>query len=212
MDENFNLIVLALAGVCQSARLVQQLAQGGRCPESALQYTLSNLSYPSPALGIAQLAENSDQLSYGLESLTGLLIQNPEQSATKEITRYALSLLVLERRLRNKKAVVAEFYSRIQQLSRQRQFYADDPQQLTHIIAAIYTDLISPLGPRIQIKGEQPVLQSANMQSKIRALLLCGLYSAIWWRRLGGNRLQLIFRRQKLIKHSQLILSSKMDK
>lgn len=208
MADNSNLIVLTLASVCQSAYLVQQLAGSGRCADDAVQSTLATLSYPSAALGIAHLAENPHQLTLGLQSLSGLLIQPTERPASKDIARYALSLLLLERRLNSNKPVLAAFHDRIQQLARQRQFFAEDSIQLTQVIAAIYTDLISPLGPRIQIQGEKSLLESPYMQSKIRALLLCGLNSAIWWRSLGGSRLQLIFRRQKLIKHTQSILSA----
>jgi high frequency lysogenization protein len=208
VTDNTNLIVLTLASVCQSARLVQQLAGSGRCAEEAAQSTLATLSHSSPAQGIAHLAENPHQLTLGLQCLSGLLIQPTERPASKDIARYALGVLHLERRLNSDKHVQSAFYDRIKLLTRQRQFYSEDSIPLMQVIAAIYTDLISPLGPRIQIQGEKALLQSPYMQSKIRALLLCGLNSAIWWRSLGGNRLQLIFRRQKLIKHTQSILSA----
>lgn len=208
MNENFDLSVLALANVCHSAQLVQQLACSGRCSEVALQHMLANLSYSFPSLAMAKLAENSHQLKCGLQSLNGLLIQPTAQPASKMITYYVLGLLILERRLNSNEPVKAKFYDRIQTLTRQRQFYAEDPVSLIQVTGAIYTDLISPLGPRIQIKGEQSLLKQPYVQSKIRTALLSGLYSAIWWRSLGGNRLQLIFKRQKLIKHTQSILAS----
>ena len=44
---------------------------------------------------------------------------------------------------------------------------------------AIYVDVISPLGPRIQVTGSPAVLQSPQVQAKVRATLLAGIRAAV---------------------------------
>ncbi len=51
-------------------------------------------------------------------------------------------------------------------------------------MAGIYVDVISPLGPRIQVTGSPAVLQSPQVQAKVRSALLAGIaprYSGIRW-------------------------------
>ena len=49
-------------------------------------------------------------------------------------------------------------------------------------MVAIYVDVISPLGPRIQVTGSPAVLQSPQVQAKVRATLLAGIRAAVLWR------------------------------
>lgn len=60
-------------------------------------------------------------------------------------------------------------------------------------MAGIYVDVISPLGPRIQVTGSPAVLQSPQVQAKVRASLLAGIRAAVLWQQVGGGRLQLMF-------------------
>lgn len=53
--------------------------------------------------------------------------------------------------------------------------------------------MISPLGPRIQVTGSPAVLQSPQVQAKVRATLLAGIRAAVLWHQVGGGRLQLMF-------------------
>ena len=74
-------------------------------------------------------------------------------------------------------------------------------------MAGIYVDVISPLGPRIQVTGSPQVLQNSQVQSKVRAALLAGIRSAVLWQQVGGGRLQLMFSRQRLLSEAKTILS-----
>ncbi len=80
-------------------------------------------------------------------------------------------------------------------------------------MAAIYVDVISPLGPRIQVTGSPAVLQSPQVQAKVRATLLAGIRAAVLWHcRVGGGRLQLMLSRNRLStqpKHSRSLLTSR---
>lgn len=78
---------------------------------------------------------------------------------------------------------------------------------LISAMAGIYVDVISPLGPRIQVTGSPAVLQSTQVQAKVRATLLAGIRAAVLWRQSGGSRLQLMFSRNRLSTQARQILA-----
>ena len=55
---------------------------------------------------------------------------------------------------------------RISQLDRQLAHYELESDTILSAMAGIYVDVISPLGPRIQVTGSPAVLQNALLQSK----------------------------------------------
>ncbi|MCV5888715.1 DUF489 family protein, partial [Escherichia coli] len=73
-----------------------------------------------------------------------------------------------------------------------------DDQMISNL-ASIYLDVVSPIGPRIQVTGTPSVLQQTASQHKVRALLLSGIRSAVLWRQVGGKRRHLIFGRKKMV-------------
>jgi high frequency lysogenization protein len=116
-----------------------------------------------------------------------------------EITRYLVGLLALERKLSRNHAALAMMSERIQQVRRQLQHFAVTDEQVIANIADIYSDIISNLGPKIQISGNPHILQQKQVQNKIRALLLAAMRSAVLWRQLGGKRRQLVFSRKAIV-------------
>jgi high frequency lysogenization protein len=73
-------------------------------------------------------------------------------------------------------------------------------------LGQLYKDTVSQLSPRIIINGEQQHLSNENNASRIRALLLAGLRSAILWRQCGGSRLSLLFNRKRYETETHLLL------
>ncbi|MGL5037204.1 MAG: DUF489 family protein, partial [Aeromonas sp.] len=88
---------------------------------------------------------------------------------------------------------------RIGQIDRQQQHFDLQDAQIMANMASIYSDLISPIGPRIQISGTPLFLQQPLVQHKIRALLLAGIRACVLWRQLGGSRTHIIFARKKMV-------------
>lgn len=206
MAKNFYDITLALAGICQSAHLVQQLAHQGHCPSDTLKISLNSVVDLNPASTLAVFGSDETHLRYGLETLLAVLHSN-RHGAVAELTRYTLSLMVLERKLSAKKSALDELAKRIRQLDRQLVHFDLDSETLLSAMATIYVDVISPLGPRIQVTGSPTVLQSAQIQSKVRATLLAGIRAAVLWHQVGGGRLQLMFSRNRLASEAKQILS-----
>ncbi|POF57217.1 lysogenization regulator HflD, partial [Vibrio vulnificus] len=96
-----------------------------------------------------------------------------------EVTRYLISLMALERKLMGRNDAMSQLGDRIQMVQRQTEHYDLFEEQMISNVASIYLDVISPIGPRIQVTGTPTVLQQTSNQHKVRALLLSGIRSAV---------------------------------
>ena len=207
MAKNYYDITLALAGICQSAHLAQQLAHQGQCDAQALKTSLSSLLDLNPSSTLAVYGNDEAQLRFGLETLLAVLSNPSRQGLSAELTRYTLSMMVLERKLNANKSALSTLAQRIAQLDRQLSHYDIESETIIAAMAGIYVDVISPLGPRIQVTGSPAVLQNSQVQNKVRAALLAGIRSAVLWQQVGGGRLQLMFYRNRLIREAKRILA-----
>ena len=70
----------------------------------------------------------------------------------------------------------------------------------------LYKETISTLGPKIIVSGEQPYLSNENNASKVRAVLLAGIRSAVLWRQCGGSRWQFFFGQKAYQKECEKII------
>jgi len=205
--KNYYDITLALAGVCQSARLVQQLAHQGHCDSDAMHVSLNSVIDLNPDSTLGVFGGSEANLKLGLETLLGVLNANNRQGLNAELTRYTLSLMVLERKLNSAKGALQTLGDRIDSLQRQLEHFDLESETLLSAMAGIYVDVVSPLGPRIQVTGSPAVLQSPQVQAKVRAALLAGIRAAVLWHQVGGGRLQLMFSRNRLTHQAKQILA-----
>ncbi|STS97187.1 putative lysogenization regulator [Klebsiella pneumoniae] len=166
MAKNYYDITLALAGVCQAARLVQQLAHQGHCDSDALHVSLNSIIDLDPESTLAVFGGSEANLRLGLETLLGVLNTSSRQGLNAELTRYTLSLMVLERKLAASKGAMDTLGNRIAGLHRQLEHFDLQSETLLSAMAGIYVDVISPLGPRIQVTGSPAVLQSRRCRRK----------------------------------------------
>ncbi|ACS85852.1 high frequency lysogenization protein HflD [Musicola paradisiaca] len=206
MAKNYYDITLALAGICQSARLVQQLAHQGTCDADAFRTSLSSILIVNPATTLDVFGNTEKYLRAGLETLLGIL-SSAHENLGAELSRYTFSLMALERRLNKNTDAMNELGNRISQLDRQLDHYELLSDAFINVLAGVYVDVISKLGPRIQVTGAQEVLKNSQTQARVRAALLAGIRAAVLWQQIGGGRLQLMFSRTRLIKQAQDILS-----
>lgn len=208
MAKNYYDITLALAGICQSAHLVQQLAHQGQADSDALRVSLNSVVDLNPGSTLTIFGGEEANLKLGLETLLGVLNASNRQGLNGELTRYTLSLMVLERKLHASKGAMEKLGNSIQGLQRQLEHFDVESDPLLNAMAGIYVDVISPLGPRIQVTGSPSVLQNSQIQSKVRATLLAGIRAAVLWHQVGGGRLQLMFSRGRLSAQAKQILAN----
>lgn len=206
MHNNLEQQTLALAGVCQAASLVQDTARKGQQEQQAFQASIHSLVITEPKDTI-EVFGSIQALQIGLDKLVSQLGNQPA-AKDAELTRYIAAILGLERKLAGKAGQMQALATRISNIQRQQQHYdLLDAQMLTNL-ASIYTDLISPLGPKVQIAGNQQQLKQTHNQHKVRALLLCGVRAAVLWRQLGGKRRTILWRRRQQLACAKQLLSS----
>ncbi|EHK90750.1 high frequency lysogenization protein HflD [Aggregatibacter actinomycetemcomitans] len=199
---NYYDITLALAGVCQAAKLVQQLALNNKADQQALETSLNSLLQTAPQTTLDVFGGAESNLKPGLTTLCEQL-----NGSEPELGRYWLSLLALAGKLNKTPAAKQELARRVQYLPTQLEHYRLLDEQMLSNFAGIYVDVISPLGRRIQVTGVTQYLQQLGTQNRIRAALLAGIRSAILWQQVGGTKWQLLFFRGKIAAIAQQILS-----
>jgi high frequency lysogenization protein len=189
---------LALAGLFQSARLVQQTARGERRDAVATAACLGSIFNTDPATTLGVYGDLA-ALQTGLETLQGQLGSDSARR-DMELTGYAIALLHLERKLNRQPEMLRELGDGIGNIVAQStQFNPSDPAVIA-ALAELYSRTISTLQPRIMVRGEQSILNGTESRNMIRALLLGGMRAAVLWRQCGGNRVQLLLRRKALLR------------
>ena len=194
---------IAFAGICQAVALVQQVAKDGHCDNDAFEASLNAILNINPVNTVGVFGREAN-LKLGLECLVKGIDSTP---AGSDITRYIISLMALERKLAGRNDAMSQLGDRIQMVERQVEHFDLFDDQMISNLASIYLDVVSPIGPRIQVSGTPSVLQQTASQHKVRALLLSGIRSAVLWRQVGGKRRHLIFGRKKMIEQAQILLA-----
>ena len=204
MAGSFHDQVLALAGIFQSACLVQQLARAGSTDNTALHASIrSILALDAP--DVDTIYGGAQDMRLGLELLTSRLT-GKSKSSDLEIARYVVTLVQLEGSLRRNPKMLDDLRQGIDTARTQMQFFANDvPAEGVHPLlmeklAELYSQTISVLTPRIMVTGEHGHLTNPAIAAKVRATLLAGIRSAVLWRQLGGRRWQLLFSRAKIVR------------
>lgn len=203
-------ITLAYAGVCQAATLVQQFAHKGMADREAFKCALESLLITQPESTLSVFGDDLSHLKMGLETALAQTGGGNGKLDT-EVGRYWISLLALSQKLNKNPETKQQLAQRLQQVERQLALYEDNvmADQMIANLAAIYSDIISPLGTKIHVMGMQDYLVRPDIQNKIRASLLAGIRAGILWQQVGGSRWQFYFHARKfLTKHRNFIVKS----
>jgi high frequency lysogenization protein len=210
---------IALAGIFQSASLVEQIARRGMVAQNSFEASIASLFVSNPAVtedvygGVREMPYN---LSLGLKQLQEL-VDKRASGINPDVMRYALTLIQLERKLSARPDMLEEIGRRLDQLEEKARYFAHthddtesgaqapmpDPSIYTHAnviagIAALYQDTLSTFSIRIQVAGDPRHLQNSENAARIRALLLAGIRAVILWRQVGGKRWHLFFFRSRV--------------
>ena len=189
---------IALAGVCQAAALVQSVARKGSADPQAIETSVSSILVTNPD-SPQQVYGALPNLKIGFVTLVAQL-DNESRHKDAEITRYIASILSLERKLSKHPTALDKLADRISHVQRQLAHVDFEHSQIMSSLASVYTDVVSPLAPKIQIAGNQQHLSQETNQHKVRALLLAGVRSAVLWRQMGGKRRHILFRKSQILK------------
>jgi len=196
---------LALAGIYQAVKLVQEIARKGSISDAHISSLLETL-FRFDVNTAADVYGDTSTVKKGLQMLADQL--SGKSSATDmEITRYAIQLLNLEKALKKSPTIMQELSEKLEKTQAKMDYFDPNHENIIASLADIYQENISPLGTKLMIKGETNFLTQASNANKIRALLLAGIRSAVLWRQCGGSRWQLLFSRKDYLKSATKLLN-----
>jgi len=186
---------MAFAGILQAIAQVQHIARHGNTDRDSLAASLNTVLVTNPDT-TSDVYADKVALNKGYQLIINQLGDAKDKDV--EVTRYLVGILALERKLArgNAMSILSE---RINQIHRQLHHFEITDEQVIANFAGIYSDIISTLGPKIQISGNPEYLKQSQVQEKIRALLLSAMRSAVLWRQLGGKRRHLVFARKTIV-------------
>jgi len=193
--------VLALGGLCQAARLVDQISRTGSYPIEFLEPTIHSL-FAFDADSVAAVYGGVPGVKLGLQNLAALLA-NRNAEEHRDMARYVFNLLYLEGKFAADPGMMQVVRSRLEHTSFKAEHFAGHVNDVCHSVSGIYQDTLSKLRFRIKVSGSAQHLQDKQNADIIRALLLAGIRSAFLWRQVGGRRWRLLFQRRKLLVRAQ---------
>ncbi len=198
--------VLALAGVFQAADLVGKIAWNGS-RESDSSAVLLNSIFKIDADAVEDIYGGVDTLRVGLAVLGGQLGGSAEDRDI-QVARYTAQLLALQSKLAKNARVMQNILEGILEAQRHLPTFEIQHPNIIARLADIYTSNVSQFSPRIMVSGDPTHLNDANTASRIRALLLAGIRSAVLWRQSGGSRFRLLFYRGTYLRCTQSVLDA----
>jgi len=184
--------VIALAGLMQALALVRAVALKGSCDAAAMRESLASV--------LRIDADHATDVFGGIGNLRlgfQTLVEQLDQPREPSLTRMAVSVLRLERRLAARPDMLERLRAQIESIAQMAPQDDNSMVDLPARFAQLYVETLSQLKPRVMVEGNQAFLQQAGRQTQIRALLLAAIRAAVLWRQLGGSQLRLLFRRKQ---------------
>ena len=194
--------VLAVAGLLQSVRLVQQMANNGEAESRALAPVIDSL-FRFDADSTEEVYGGVQALEPGLRRVVAQL-DGSDRDGTQ--TRMAMNVLHLERRFVAAPGAMDQVQRRLQETWRDRQPWEPGHPAVLARLGEIYAELVSPLGPRVMVQGNPVYLSQPGVVAEVRAALLAALRSAVLWRQLGGSFWDLLLSRRAMVETARDLL------
>lgn len=193
--------VIALAGVAQAARLVDQISKTGSYPIEFLEPSINSVFNFAPD-SAQDIFGGTPGVKLGLHNLSNLLADKNARE-NHDLVRYVFSIIYLERKFAANPDMMSVVRSRLEHTGFRAEHFSNNVNGLCHSISGIYQDTLSHEKFRIKVTGSAQHLENTQNADIIRALLLAGVRAAFLWRQLGGHRWRLLLQRKKLLGAAQ---------
>lgn len=203
----------ALAGLFQTAHLVDKLASSGHFVPASYDVLIASL-FKFDAQDVATIydgqvnpigeglstVKTSQSLSSGIRVLHEVIAENQSVYYANTI-RYVLALIQLENSFSKRQDLQNKIQSELSIIGQKLGEYDSlHSELLSESISQLYVDTLGTLTFRIQITGKMQHLQNKENENRIRSLLLAGIRSAMLWKQLGGRRWHLLLQKGQIIK------------
>lgn len=195
---------LALAGVFQSAVLIEQLATSGEINNAAFDCCYDSLFTFDSQTTIDVFGDLAG-LTRGMQALSEYLGGNNQQSG-KNIAYYVLSMLKIAGELKRRDELANQIQTTLENIQTQAREFDFSRGNIIAKIDGLYQNTVSTINPRIIVRGDQNYLRNPDNVSKVRTLLFAGIRASVLWHQLGGSKLKLVFSRKKYVTSAQQFL------
>lgn len=195
---------ISIAGILQSVYLVDQIARTGEYPPESFNPSINSL-FEFDAASVETVFGGLHGVKLGLNIINDVL-GSDSKGHNKAVIRYALGLLLLEKKLSRDEKLMATIHQRLEHTAMKAEHFTSNTNSTASSIAAIYQDTVSTFKYRIQINGSMQQLQNPINADNIRALLLAGIRSTVMWRQTGGRRWHLVLRRRAILSMARDLL------
>ncbi|MBV8802231.1 MAG: high frequency lysogenization protein HflD [Gammaproteobacteria bacterium] len=208
MQNKYDNITIALAGIVQAICLVKELAQTGKINEDAFQISIQSILATHPENTVLVFGDLT-HLQLGLEQLAQLFL--PKSANSRTMIRQILSIIRLQRKISRSPKAIEMLTQRVQQAKKQAEYFSITHTNILANLGDTYLTLINMFHFRFFIMGNQRFLSIRENIDKIRTLLLAAIRAAVLWRQSGGSRLQLIFSSKQIKASIEKILTQLKD-
>lgn len=195
---------LALAGIFQSAALIEQLAYKGELNQAAYDCSFDSLFTFDAPTAIDVFGDLAG-LSRGLRA-AALYLGGENRQSAKNVIYYVLSMLKISLRLKRDQNMANAIQTGLQTIATQTSDFELSRSTVVSKIDGLYQDTVSTINPRVMVRGEQNHLRNPDNAGKIRVLLLAGIRAAVLWHQLGGSKWKLMISRKKYVRSANQIL------
>ncbi len=187
--------VLALGGMLQAIKLVQEMANNGQSETKPLATCIDSL-FRFDADSTEAVFGSARELDTGLRRLIAQLDGDGRDPAQ---TRMGMNVLALERRFIRNDTVVAALQSDLTEVERIRDELGPTHPTVLSRLGELYSQHISPLGPRVLVQGNPVYLGQPGVVGEVRAALLAALRAAVLWRQVGGSYWDFLLSRRQMV-------------
>jgi len=202
MEQSQRAQTIALAAICQSAVMIQQVSRGKICDGDSLQCLLNGIMITNPST-VFDVYHSLSDLSEGNAIMVHQL-SGKSTSKDVEITRYVAGIMSLSKKLLKNSRALNKLKSGLDDIERRLEHFELTSPSIIQNFADNYAEAVSPIGQKIQVVGNPDILRQPEIQAKVRALLLAGIRAAILWRQMGGKRRQFLFNRNQILQDAIL--------
>jgi len=197
---------IALIGIYQSAQMVYDLATTGKTDDTAFATTVQSLFKDNPNDTLDVYGGVAANIQVGVGTLLAQMSSDSAiQNRNVEITRYVLSMMILEKKLSEMDGKMHSIFNMLETAKAQQAHFGEMHENVIASLANCYTKNVSDVNPRVMVNGKHGHLQNNTTANKIRAILLAGIRSATLWRQVGGSRWGLIWSRKKYLQAAQAL-------
>jgi high frequency lysogenization protein len=197
---------LALAGMFQSAVLIEQLAYKGEVNQAAFDCSVDSL-FAFNAENTLEIFGDVFGLNRGMQALTNHL-GGRGQASGKNLAYYIMSMMKVSTNLLKDEAMANRLQNELQTIQQQSIDFEMSRNNTINKIDGLYQNTISKAQSKVIIRGEQIYLSNNDTAAKVRTLLLAGIRAAVLWHQLGGSKWKLIISRKKYVESAKRFMSN----